>query len=311
MPAEPIWIWVGFTAFIATLLIIDLRVFHREAQVESFREAVIWTLAWIALALAFNVALWIARGPQTALEFLTGYLIEKSLSVDNIFVFTLIFASFRCPAIYQRLVLFWGILGALVMRGVLIILGTALLERFEWIIYLFGGFLVLTGIRLATEDEIEIHPERSVVLGLVRRLVPVIPDYADGRFFVRRSGVITATLLFLVLVMIEASDLIFAVDSIPAIFAITTNAFIVYSSNVFAILGLRSLYFVLAGAVGKLEYLNEGLATILVFVGIKMLISGVFVIPTIVSLGVIVAVLAVTVALSVLSAQHENPVGSE
>jgi len=298
MPPESIWVWIGFGVIIVTLLLIDLAVFHRKAQVESIRAATVWTLAWISLALAFGTGLYVLRGTEPALEFLTGYLIEKSLSVDNIFVFTLIFASLRTPAIYQRVVLFWGILGALIFRAVLIVLGASLLERFEWILYVFGAFLVFTGLRLAREEKIEVHLERSLALRMIRRVVPITSEYVDGRFFVRRAGALVATPLFLVLVLIETSDLIFAVDSIPAIFAITQNAFIVYSSNVFAILGLRSLYFVLAGAVGKLAYLNEGLAAILVFVGIKMLVSGFFTIPTLVALGVIVIILMVTVVLS-------------
>ncbi len=300
MTSEPVGIWIGFTLLIVVLLFVDLGLFHREAEVTSLQAAVIWTVVWISLALGFNVVVLVFRGRDAALEFLTGYLIEKSLSVDNLFVFTLVFSWFATPVAYQRLVLFWGILGALVMRGVLIVLGAALLTRFEWIIYVFGAFLVLTGIRFATERETEVHPEKNPILRLVRRFVPVTEGYQGGRFFVRRLGRTMATPLFLVLLVVESTDLVFAIDSIPAVFAITQDAFIVYTSNVFAILGLRSLYFVLASVVGKLDYLNEGLSVILVFVGIKMLVSSFLVIPTVISLVVVLLVLAATVVASLL-----------
>lgn len=300
MTSEPVGVWIGFTLLIVVLLIVDLGLFHRGAEVTSLRAAVIWTIVWISLALGFNAVVLAFRGREAALEFLTGYLIEKSLSMDNLFVFTLVFSWFATPIVYQRLVLFWGILGALVMRGVLIVLGSALLARFEWIVYVFGAFLVLTGIRFATARETDVHPENNPILRLVRRFVPVTEGYEGGRFFVRRLGRTMATPLFLVLVVVESTDLIFAIDSIPAVFAITQDAFIVYTSNVFAILGLRSLYFVLASVVGKLDYLNEGLSVILVFVSIKMLVSNFVVIPTVISLSVVLLVLAATVAASLL-----------
>lgn len=306
MEAASVWLWVGFSLLIVALLLIDAGLVHREAHVISIAEAIRWTVVWIALALLFDVTLYLLRGVESAIEFLTGYLVEKSLSVDNIFVFTLIFTWFRTPVVYQRPVLFWGILGALVMRGVLIVLGATLLERFDWIIYIFGGFLLITGVRLATEPEIELHPEQNPLLRLVRRFVPVTSDYEDGHFFIRRSGITRATPLFLVLVLIESSDLIFAVDSIPAVFAVTRDPFIVYTSNVFAILGLRSLYFVLAGVVRKLAYLNEGLAVILVFVGAKMLLSGVVTISAVASLGVVVLVLALTIVASLWHARSSD-----
>jgi tellurite resistance protein TerC len=313
-----IWLWVGFNIFVLALLALDLGVFHRKAHEVSIKEATIWSCIWIALSLLFNGAIylfWDSFVPnstytngEAALAFLTGYLIEKSLSVDNIFVFVLIFTYFRVPAAYQHRVLFWGIIGALVMRGILIIVGAALLAQFHWIIYIFGAFLIYTGIRMAFHDNTELHPEDNPLVKAFRRVFPVTPKFVGDKLFVRQAGVLMATPLFLVLLVIESSDLIFAVDSIPAIFAVTENPFIVYTSNVCAILGLRSLYFLLAGVVDKFHYLKLGLSVVLTFVGVKMLLPEVshlitgttYKIPTAVSLGVIAVVLTVAVVASLV-----------
>ena len=296
----PLWVWVAFNGFVLAMLAIDLGVFHRTSHEVKLREALAWSAVWVALALAFNALVWSRYGQQRALEFLTGYLIEKSLSVDNIFVFVLIFTYFRVPAQYQHKVLFWGILGALLMRAAFIAAGVTLIQRFHWIIYVFGGFLVVTGIRMAVQQDKEIHPERNPVLRLAKRLMPVSTSYDGDRFFTILGGRRAATPLFVALLLVETTDLIFAVDSIPAILAITQDPFIVYTSNVFAILGLRSLYFALAGVVRMFHYLSIGLAGVLIFVGGKMLLVDVVKVPTALSLGVIAAILAVSVVASVL-----------
>jgi tellurite resistance protein TerC len=301
-----IWLWIGFNVFVLAMLAIDLGIFHRKSHAVSLKEASIWSCVWIALALVFNVGLYFLSGPEPAVQFFTGYLIEKSLSVDNIFVFVLIFSYFNVPAAYQHRVLFWGVLGALVMRGILIAVGSVLISEFHWIIYLFGAFLIITGIRMAMHREVEIHPEKNPLLKLVRRIIPVSNDYEHDHFFVRRAGKMIATPLLLVLVLIEATDLIFAVDSIPAIFAVTQDAFIVYTSNVFAILGLRSLYFVFADIVGKFYYLKLGLAIVLTYVGVKMILADIYEIPTPISLLVIALVLGGAVVASLLRAQGEK-----
>ena len=304
MEPTSLWLWAGFNLFVLGMLAVDLGIFHRQAHAVSMREAGIWSAVWIALALAFNLGVWKFLGPQPGVEFLTGYLIEKSLSIDNIFVIALLFAYFKVPGEYQHRVLFWGILGALVMRAAFILAGAALLERFHWIIYLFGGFLVLTGIKMAFAPEHGVEPERNPVVRLVRRLMPVTSDFRGASFFVREGGRRAATPLFLVLVMVEFTDLVFAVDSIPAIFAVTRDPFLVYTSNVFAILGLRSLYFLLAGVMHKFEYLKLGLAAILVFVGAKMALVDWVKVPTVLSLGVIAAILALAVAASLFKARR-------
>jgi tellurite resistance protein TerC len=292
---------------VLAMLALDLGVFHRRAHVVTLREAITWTAVWITLAMIFNLGLWYLAGPQKALEFFTGYLIEYSLSVDNIFVFALLFSYFAVPAKYQHRVLFWGILGALVMRAVMILAGTLLIAKFAWIIYVFGGFLILTGIKMIVKKEEEIHPENNPVVRWFKRLMPVTADYRDDKFFVRENGVRMATPLFVVLLLVEVSDLIFAVDSIPAIFAVTTDPFIVYTSNVFAILGLRSLYFALSGVMDKFHYLKTGLGVVLTFVGVKMLLAHTaWKIDTLVSLGVIVLILLTAVVMSLL-----NPKRSE
>ena len=296
--------WVGFNAFVLAMLALDLGVFHRKAHEVSLREAAAWSVAWVTLALAFNWGIWRYMGAQAGLEFLTGYLIEKALSVDNIFVFVLLFSYFRVPARHQHRILFWGILGALVMRGAMIAAGAALIAEFHWIIYVFGAFLVVTGIRMATQTEHDIVPESNPVIRLVRRVIPVTSGYDGQRFFTRVevAGRLrrAATPLFVVLVLVETTDLIFAVDSIPAIFAVTTDPFLVYTSNVFAILGLRALYFLLAGVIHRFHFLKLGLSAVLVFVGAKMLLSDVVHVPVALSLGVVALVLGVSVVASLL-----------
>ena len=303
---DRVWMWVGFNIFILALLAVDLGVFHRKAHEVRVREAAIWSAVWVLLSLSFNFGIYRVLGAQPALEFLTGYLIEKALSVDNIFVFVLIFAYFRVPAKYQHRVLFWGIIGALLMRGGMIAAGAYLVHRFHWVIYVFGGFLVFTGFRMAFHDEQDIEPEANPVLRLLRRFLPIAQKYHGQKFFVREPWGrgqqlrTIATPLFVVLVLVETTDLIFAVDSIPAIFAVTRDPFIVYTSNVFAILGLRAMYFLLANVIHKFHYLKVGLAVVLVFVGLKMLISGVYDIPIVLSLGFVALVLAAAVTLSLL-----------
>jgi tellurite resistance protein TerC len=299
-----VWLWIVFNLFILGMLALDLGVFHRKTHTVSLREATLWSAVWIALSLLFNVGLWWLRGPVPALEFLTGYLIEKSLSVDNIFVFALLFSYFAVPPQYQHRVLFWGILGALVMRAIFIFAGATLLAQFHWVIYVFGAFLIVTGLKMALFRNADMDPGRNPVLRLVRRVLPVHPAYEGDRFFVRKGGKLLATPLFLVLVMVETTDLVFAVDSIPAIFAVTSDPFLVYTSNVFAILGLRSLYFVLAGVMEKLSYLKLGLAAVLVFVGIKMTIVDFYKIPPAVSLLVIATLLGAAVAASLWKSRH-------
>ncbi len=295
------WLWVGFNLFVLAMLALDLGVFHRKAHVVSFREAMGWTVAWVTLAAIFNLGIWHFAGAEKALEFTTGYVIEYSLSVDNIFVFALLFSYFAVPAAYQHRVLFWGILGALVMRAVMIVAGSVLITKFAWIIYVFGAFLILTGIKMIVKREEEIHPERNPVVKWFKRLMPVTADYRGDKFFVRENGVRMATPLFVVLMLVELSDVLFAVDSIPAIFAVTKDPFIVYTSNVFAILGLRSLYFALAGVLDKFHYLKIGLGVVLTFVGVKMLLGHTpLKIDTLVSLGVIIAVLATSIVMSLV-----------
>ena len=305
MQETSIWLWLGFNAFILAMLALDLGLFHRKSHEVSVREATIWSGVWIALAMLFNAGIYTFRGPEQGIQFFTGYLIEKSLSVDNIFVFALIFGFFAVPKAYQHRVLFWGILGALVMRALFIAAGAALLTRFHWIIYVFGAFLLFTGIKMALYRNQEIHPENNPVLRLVRRLVPVTDSYQGDRFWVRHGGKLMATPLFLVLVLVETTDLIFAVDSVPAIFAVTQDPFLVYTSNVFAILGLRSLYFVLAGVMDKFVYLKPGLSAVLVFVGAKMLLLDVYKIPATVSLLVIASLLAVAIVASLVKNRRE------
>jgi tellurite resistance protein TerC len=293
-------LWIGFTMFVLGMLALDLGVFHRKAHDVRIREALIWTVVWVSLSLVFNLGVYLWFGSERALEFLTGYVIEKALSIDNIFVFIVVFSAFGVPTKLQHRVLFWGILGALIMRAVFIVLGAALLARFHWVIYIFGAFLVFTGIKLLLRQGDQVHPERNPLFRVFKRFVPLVDGYREGRFAVVENGKRYATPLLLVLVAIEATDLVFAVDSIPAIFAVTTDPFIVYTSNIFAILGLRALYFALAGMMAKFHYLKVGLSFVLVFVGAKMLLAGVYKIPIAVSLGVIVALLGGSVVASLL-----------
>ena len=295
-----VWMWVAFNVFVLVMLAVDLGVVHRRAHEVSLKEALVWSGIWIALSLLFALGLYVWYGSQPALEFLTGYLIEKSLSVDNIFVFVLLFSYFRVPARYQHKVLFWGILGALVMRAIFIMAGIALLQRLHWIIYVFGALLILTGIKMVTEKDKEIHPDKNPVLRLFRRLVPVTQDYHADHFFVKQAGHYAATPLFVVLLVVETTDVIFAVDSIPAILGITVDPFLVYTSNVFAILGLRALYFALAGVMLLFHYLHYGLSAILVFVGAKMLLADVYKLSVGVALGVIAGILLISIVASVL-----------
>mgnify|MGYP003393385523 CR=1 FL=1 len=292
--------WAGFNVFVLAMLALDLGVFHRKAHVIRVKEALVWSGVWIALALTFNALIYFTRGQEMALQFLTGYVIEKTLSIDNIFVFLLIFTCFRVPAIHQHKILFWGILGALIMRAIFIALGITLIEKFHWMIYVFGLVLVVTGIRIAMEKDKEIHPENNPLLKLLRRFMPMTETYEDGKFFIRRAGKLMATPLFVTLIIVETTDVIFAVDSIPAILAISSDPFIVYTSNVFAILGLRSLYFAVSGAMEYFHHLHYGLAAILVFVGVKMIISDIYHIPIITSLAFIAAAIIVSMAASLL-----------
>jgi tellurite resistance protein TerC len=298
--ADTIWLWVGFNAAVLVMLALDLGVFHRKAHVVSLREAAAWSAVWVTLAMAFNAGIWYFAGRQPALEFLTGYLVEKSLAVDNIFVIALIFSYFAVPAAYQHRVLFWGILGALLMRGAFIAAGSYMLQQWHWVIYVFGGILLLTGIKMALRKDEAIDPEHNPVVRLARRWLPLTPRYDGQRFWTVENGRRVATPLFLVLLLVEFTDLVFAIDSIPAIFAITDDPFLVYTSNVMAILGLRSMYFLLAGVVHKFVYLKFGLSLVLVFVGAKMMLIDVFKVPTVVSLGVIATVIGGSIALSLL-----------
>lgn len=293
-------VWIGFNLLIIALLLLDLLVFHKEAHEVTMREAALFSAFWVAVGLAFAGVLFFWQGGPAAVTYLTGYVIEKSLSVDNLFVFVVVFSYFGVPAAYQHRVLFWGIIGVLIMRGMMIFAGAALLARFEWLTYLFGAFLIFTGIRMAFHDETDVHPEKNAAVRIARKILPVTAEYHDARLFVRDAGRLMATPLFLVLIVVETTDLVFALDSIPAIFAITRDTFLVYTSNVFAILGLRSLYFLLAGVVHKFRFLKYGLSTVLVYVGLKMALHSYIHIPIPVSLAVIALVIGASVALSML-----------
>lgn len=313
---ESIWLWVGFNVFVLVLLALDLGVFHRKSHAVSMKEALTWSIVWITLSLLFNLVIylfWDQMVPnssytngEAALAFLTGYLIEKSLSVDNIFVFILIFSYFAVPDQYQHRVLFWGILGALIMRGTLILVGSVLLETFHWIIYVFGAFLIFTGIRMARQQEEELKPDENPIVKFFRRFVPVTENYEGDKFFIRRAGRLFATPLFLVLLVVESTDLVFAVDSIPAIFAVTRDPFIVYTSNVCAILGLRALYFLLANVMHQFQYLKLGLAVVLTFIGVKMTLIDLFHIPVGVSLGVVASVLTISIVASLIKTRRDE-----
>lgn len=307
MTEIPVSWWLAFNAFVVVMLALDLGVFHRKAHEVKIREALGWSAMWIALALAFNAWVFHALGHQKGVEFLTGYLIEKSLSVDNVFVFAVLFSFFGVPAQYQHKVLFWGIFGALLMRAAMIFAGAALIAQFAWIIYIFAALLVVTGIKMLIGDHSTIDPEKNIAIRALRKVMPVTKDYHGQKFFVVEGGRRAATPLFAVLVCIELTDLIFAVDSIPAIFAITRDTFIIYTSNVFAILGLRALYFALAGVLPYFQFLKYGLGVILCFVGVKMALAHTaWKIDTLVSLGVVGGILALSVVASV-AYRRRNP----
>lgn len=290
-------LWSIFGMLIFVMLFLDLGIVNRKAHEVKIREALLWTIVWVSLALGFCGLVNYWMGPQKALEFLTGYLVEESLSVDNLFVFLLIFNYFRVPRKYEHMILFWGIVGVLITRGIFITAGVALIERFHWVLYLFGAVLVFTAVKLALEKDKEVHPEKNVVLKLFRKIMPTSHDYEGERFFIRREGRFMATPLFVVLLVVESTDIIFAVDSVPAVLGITHDPFIVYTSNVFAILGLRSLFFLLAGIMGLFHHLHYGLAFILAFIGLKMILSEYIHIPV----GIALAVIAIVLALSVIA----------
>ncbi len=299
--SESFVLWTVFNVFVLGMLALDLGVFHRKSHEVGVKEALTWTGVWIALAMVFNLFIYYYFDRETAVEFFTGYLIEKSLSIDNIFVIIMIFSYFKVPSAYQHKVLFWGILGALVMRVIFILAGIELIHRFHWLIYIFGGFLVISGIKMLTAEDIKLEPEKNPLVKLARKIFPFTSTYSGDNFFIRINSNLWATPLFLVVILIEATDLIFAVDSIPAILAISDNSFIVYTSNVFAILGLRSLYFALSGIEKYFKYLKQGLSAILIFVGIKMCINDFYKIPVDLSLIIIAFVLVITMVASVAS----------
>ena len=304
--SNQILLWVGFNIFVLAMLALDLGIFHRRAHIVGIKEALIWSAIWIILALLFNLGIYFWRGPETALEFLTGYLIEKSLSVDNLFVFLMIFSYFNVDSLYQHKVLFWGILGALITRAIFIASGITLIQNFHWVIYVFGAFLILTGIRMAIRKEKEIHPERNPLLKLFRRFMPVTEEYEGEKFFLKRGGRYFATPLFIVLLIVETTDIIFAADSIPAILAITLDPFIVYTSNVFAILGLRALYFALAGMMRLFHHLHYGLSAVLIFVGTKMILADIYKIRVSLALSLIAVILLISIIASMIHPQKEE-----
>ena len=307
----PISFWIFFNIFLVGMLALDLGIFHRKAKVIAPREALIWSGIWFSISMAFAGVVFAWHGTQAGTEFLTGYMIEWSLSVDNVFVFALIFGFFKVPAAYQYRVLFWGVVSALIMRGVLIATGAALISNFHWIIFIFGGFLIFSGIRIMFHDESKADPSRNPVVRVFKRFVPTADEYDGQKFFTRKNGKLLATPLLTVLIAVEATDLAFAVDSIPVIFAITDEPFIVFTANALAILGLRSLYFALSGIIHKFAYLKFGLALVLVFVGIKMLASDVYHMPAVLSLGIVLVILAGTVVISLLfPSADEEPVDS-
>lgn len=315
MAIPEIWLWIGFNVFVLGLLALDLGVFNRKVHVISVREAGTWTAVWVSLALLFAAGVYYFNGQVKSVEFLTGYVIEYALSVDNIFVFVLLFTYFRVPPAYQHRVLFWGILGALIMRGSLILIGAALIERFTWIIYIFGAFLIFTGLKMAISlnkgEEEDVHPDNNIVVRIFRRFMPVTKEMHGPKFFIKEAGRWAATPLFIVLLIVESTDLIFAVDSIPAIFGVTRDPFIIYTSNVFAILGLRSLYFLLSGIMDKFHYLKVGLAFILTFVGVKMLLShSAYAIKIEYSLAIIVSTLVISVIASLIRSNRLEKAGN-
>ncbi len=298
MSSQVIW-WVAFGTIVFVLLVLDMKVFHRKAHVIRVKESLLWIGFWVALALLFNLGIYLWRGHDSALEFLTCYLIEESLSIDNLFVFLMLFSYFAVAPAFQHKVLFWGIIGAIAMRLLFIVVGVELLERFHWVFYIFGSFLIITAIRMLFQRDKAVKPERNLVLRIFRRFVPVTDHYEDDRFFIRKAGRFFATPLFVVVLVVETTDVVFALDSIPAALGITLDPFIVYTSNIFAILGLRSLYFALAGIMRLFHYLRYGLVVVLIFVGCKMLIADFYKIPTGISLGVVAGVLIISVIVSI------------
>jgi tellurite resistance protein TerC len=305
----PWWAWFGFFAFITVMLALDLGVFHRKSHAVSVKEALVWSGVWALLAFAFNALVWVWRGPELGQQFLASYLIEKSLSVDNIFVFILIFTYFKVSDIFQHKVLFWGIIGAVLMRTVFILAGVSIVEKFHWLLYFFGAFLVYTGIKLALPSkEEEVNPDNNIAVRLYKKFFPVAPSSNDGKFFTRINGKLMATPLFIVLLVVETTDVIFALDSIPAVLSITKDGFVALTSNIFAILGLRSLYFALNGIMGLFRYLKVGLSFILAFIGAKMLIEPWLHVDTSVSLIVIASVLMTSILMSFLIPKGENEV---
>lgn len=294
------WMWIGFNVVIVVLLFLDLRVFHRRSHVIGVKESLLWTAFWIGLSLLFNLGIYFWKGSEMALQFLTAYVVEKSLSVDNLFVFLLIFTYFAVPSLYQHKVLFWGILGAIVMRLAFILAGVTLIEHFTWTLYVLGALLIFAAIRLALRKDAQVDPEKNPVVRLFRRFVPVTEDYEGDRFFIRRAGRWIATPLFVVVVVVESTDIVFAIDSVPAVLGITTDTFIAYSSNVCAILGMRALYFALAGIIGMFRYLMYGLFAVLLFIGVKLMIGNFYEIPVGVALAVVGGVFILSIVASLL-----------
>ncbi|MRR33157.1 TerC family protein [bacterium] len=299
-------LWIGFAVLMTVMFILDLGVFNRKSHEISFREALCWTGVWVGLALLFNAGILVFLGSEKALEFFTGYLIEESLSVDNLFVFIMIFSYFHVSRAHQPKILKWGIIGALVMRAGFIFLGIELFERFHWLVYLFGGLLIVTGIKMAFGGEDKVEPEKNLLVRLVRRFLPITKRTYGDRFFIRRGGILAATPLFLTLLVVESSDVIFAIDSIPAILAVTRDPFIVYTSNVFAIMGLRSMFYLLSNVMQMFAYLKLGVSFILAFVGLKMLLSSVYQVPIYFSLGVIIGALAISIIISITSGKKKK-----
>jgi len=308
VPQNETLLFILFNIFILCLLFLDLGVIHRKAHSVGVREAAIWSAVWVSLSLIFNGGIFYFVGQTAGLEFLAGYLIEKALSVDNIFVFLIIFSYFGVPPVYQHKVLFWGVLGALIMRSVFIALGATLIARFDWILYIFGGILVLSGWKMMFQQGVTVHPDKNIFIRLARRFFPVTAGYDSPRFFERRGGKLFITPLLLVLITVETTDVVFAVDSIPAVFGVTRDPFIVYSSNVFAILGLRALYFLLAGMMNSFAYLSHGLALVLIFIGAKMLTEGLIHIPIGISLLVVVGILSIAIGVSLIHSRRRDTV---
>jgi tellurite resistance protein TerC len=302
------WMWIGFNAVVVILLILDLKVFHRKSHAIGVKEALLWSAFWIALSLLFNLGIYFWQGSDQALEFVTAYVVEKSLSVDNLFVFLLIFSYFAVPAPYQHKVLFWGILGAIVMRLVFILAGITLIEHFSWALYILGSILIIAAIRMAVRRDASVDPEKNPVVRLLRRIIPVTEGYEGDKFFVRRAGLWVGTPLLVVVVFVESTDIVFAVDSVPAVLGITTDTFIAYSSNVCAILGLRALYFALAGVIDKFKYLSYGLVIVLLFIGVKLLIANAYEMPVEYALGFVAVVLLLSVLASMREARRPGAV---